>query len=408
MNFISKLALAAAFAATVGQASAATITINITGATSFRKAVNAALLAQFTGKPSFGYRYVGTDFTKASKAVFTGVLNGNTYIVRTAMNGSGQGLAAIQGSTNLTFIPASAATATTDAAAQGYTTPLDSTSAKFALSDVYPATAGVSATGLVEANSNNPVAVAGFKFLTNFGGPAFNITNQNFGALAANPGLAKDYFDGSGDGTPVYLIGRDNGSGTRLTVLAETKFGVGNPVNQKYTSATSGTVNTSNYAVTTLADVPSGSGASGLLTLASSAGNGGYTSGGDVANAIAADYSNVVVTGSSAQATAGPVVALTYIGTADAATAAGYGRAPVECTYNGVAYSAANIYQGQYTLWGYEHLYSKGAVTADESYWLNNATNGFIVKLEANLSTAGLPLSSMNVSRTDDGGVVGP
>jgi hypothetical protein len=411
MKFISKLAAGVVAAALAGQASAATITINITGATSFRSAVNAALLAQFTGKTGFGYRYVGTDFPGASQAVFTGVLvaAGDTYVVRTSFSGSGSGMAAIQAGTNQSFIPAAAATATTDAAAQGYASTFDSVPAKFAFSDVYPGTAGVSATGLVEANSGNPVAVGGFKFMTNFGGPALNITSQNFRAFANNPGLSQDFFDGSGNSTPVYLIGRDNGSGTRLTVLAETGYGVGNAISQKYGSSITGAVTTNNYAITGLADVPAGTGnftsATARVNRATAAGNGGYNSGGDVVKTLAADYSNVTVTG--AQATTGTVIALGYAGTADAATAANYGRAPVECKYNGATYSDTAVYSGVYTLWCYEHFYSKGAVTTAESLWLNG-TNQFLSKFELNLGTAGLPFGSMNVSRSDDGAVVGP
>jgi hypothetical protein len=92
------------------------------------------------------------------------------------------------------------------------------------------------------------------------------------------------------------------------------------------------------------------------------------------------------------------------MGTADAATAAGYGRPPVLCTYNGVAFSDAAIQNGQYTMWGYEHLYSVTGLSSAENTWLT----AFKTILEANLGTAGLTYGSMNVNRSEDGGVVGP
>lgn len=404
MKLISKITVAALAMMAVGQASAASTTIiNITGSTAFRTAVNTALLQQFNGKTNWGYLYTGTSQTGSSKALYKGELSaGNLYIIRTSFNGSGTGIQKlVTNATDINFIDSAATTATTDAGAKSYAGATVNTNARVSLSDVYQGSTAFKSPALLEATVDGfPIAVAGFKFFTNFGQPSLNITPQNFAALAANPGLPLNFFNGLGSSTPVYLVGRDNGSGTRITVLAETGYGVNNPVIQYYGSAETGTAKAADYAHTAIAFVPTSGGISTLTLDPSLGGNGGYTSGGDVAIALGADTTSVSVDGGAP----GPVALLGYMGSGDAASAATFGRAPVLCTYNGVAYSDAAIQSGQYTLWGYEHLYTKTGLTTAESTWLTD----FKIKLEANLGAAGLTYGSMSCARSEDGGVVGP
>jgi len=67
------------------------------------------------------------------------------------------------------------------------------------------------------------------------------------------------------------------------------------------------------------------------------------------------------------------------------------------------------IRNGSYTFWGYEHLFwVDGSRTGDLDTFVTAllGTNG--LDNATNLGNAGLQISTMNVSRGDDGGLVGP
>ncbi|MGI8437144.1 MAG: hypothetical protein ACR2NX_09610 [Chthoniobacterales bacterium] len=121
--------------------------------------------------------------------------------------------------------------------------------------------------------------------------------------------------------TLVFAVGRSTGSGTRVTALAETGFGVFQNVVQV-------TVNSdANNSVTGYTDV----------------GNSGYSGGG--AEAVALTKAATVATG----------YAVGYLGVEDFnAVVAGFGK---KLTYDGVDFSIANVQNGNYTFWGYEHMY---------------------------------------------------
>jgi len=83
-------------------------------------------------------------------------------------------------------------------------------------------------------------------------------------------------------------VGRDNGSGTRITSLAETKYGVFTPV-QQWKIVSTGAVGSGSIVSAQLWPVGDGVGST-------TAGNGGYTSG----STIAFNGAQVVVTGTPA------------------------------------------------------------------------------------------------------------
>ncbi len=82
--------------------------------------------------------------------------------------------------------------------------------------------------------------------------------------------------------------------------------------------------------------------------------------------------------------------------------------------YDGVKITPANplsatdrakVTQGQYTAWGYEHLFFAGVLSADAQTFYNTLVAGMNA---TNLGASGIPLSEMSVGRTDDGGTVAP
>jgi hypothetical protein len=115
-------------------------------------------------------------------------------------------------------------------------------------------------------------------------------------------------------------------------------------------------------------------------------GDGGYSSGGDLSNGIA-------------NTSSGNTFFVTYLGLGDATTAIGNGAHAL--TFNGVPYSQDAVQEGQYTFWGYEHLYYRDSTVT--------AVRTVADKLALQIFNTDAPpphYSDMRVSRTIDGGVV--
>jgi hypothetical protein len=90
-SILKTLAATAVFATTA--ASAATVTINLTGSTAFRAATNTAILASL-GSPTYAYNEAtaGDGFNKATYAIFKGTYNSDNIIVRVYWAGSIEGV----------------------------------------------------------------------------------------------------------------------------------------------------------------------------------------------------------------------------------------------------------------------------------------------------------------------------
>jgi len=252
---------------------------------------------------------------------------------------------------------------------------------------------------LTETQPNNP-AITGFKFVTNNGTPARlnNITTQLarllFSTETASQQVSLAQFTGlsSDEGTSVYAVGRDIGSGARYILLAEAGIGIANSTSlfQFSTNINGGNVITS-YSPATGATI-------NLITVAT--GNNGYSS-----------FSNVL-TALKATSTAGPLI--TYVTDTDAANAEQYGAH--ELTWNGVAYGTSyeganntaptSIAEGQYTYWSYLHVYYNNSyIQANHplSYVLANAIGS---DLSTDTGTGAILNSDVNVGRLSDGSLV--
>jgi phosphate transport system substrate-binding protein len=186
-----------------------------------------------------------------------------------------------------------------------------------------------------------------------------NISQDQAVFLSVNsgPSMPQTYLGGSSS-SGVYLIGRDSGSGTRVTVEKCTKF-VGSPV----LWATNG---------------------AGTYVLTN-----GYSSGGTVRNVVkgAPDAIGYLSLGDWL-----PIAAQTTV-----------------LAYNGVPFNITNVYNGRYTIWGYEHLVHRvGGLSGSQQQVFNALKNAIIDPVYQETSSLYAPnfgeLKKMEVERTSDGG----
>ncbi|HEX8296363.1 MAG TPA: hypothetical protein VF593_08695 [Chthoniobacteraceae bacterium] len=298
--------------------------------------------------------------------------------------------------------------------------------AKFTFSDVQQTSSPFRTPILNPAESR--VGVVTFTMLKNEGAQGANLTNVTSQAfetlLSSTQGTAfLDLFTGnSADAaTRVFATGRNDGSGTRAVYLIEPGYGVSRTVKQ-WKQAVNGANGITTDGAT--GDVlnglqfwpqADGGDANNNSTLWGNnvAGNGGYFSGSNVRDLMKLQTTSVTTYSATGSATLAPnpkaIVLLTCLSTADALNAMGGGAVPL--SYNGVGItpiatspglSAADLYKvtdGQYTLWSYERLYYIGSLTANE----NTVYSGIVAAIPNNLASAGIALSSMNVSRQNDG-----
>lgn len=420
---ISKTLLAGlALASLTGQIRADQ-TVNLTGSSAFRAAVVKAILASYTGTAKVAFV---SSLSGGNQQLFSGTiagLPGTTYI-RTCWNGSVEGVQSLDNPTSFptTYIPI---TATVSNANSGNNPPdggtsyggaLETATPSMAFSDVYQISTPVSD----QTFSDDQVGVVPFKWVANEGSTVTNITTQLANVLLGTGKIALSQFTGNpADQTKtIYVTGRYNGSGTRASALAEVGYGVFNSVRQ-YFVATGG----ANTTITSLQFWPTGTSNPAGGTNDAIAGNGGYTSGGGIRDVIGCTMSGTTVTiknaaGTTISTVSGSTVQLvSYLGLTDAASGNAAGH--VDLNYNGVGYSAANVQNGFYTFWGYEHLLY-GTLTSAEDTVRTSIENNISAALTflgngtaGTVNSPGLGLDSMTVgsttiSRSTDGGFVSP
>jgi hypothetical protein len=364
---LNKFILSTAIAAGLISAATAadnTATIDITGSTAFRSSVYTAIQAVLTGET---YAYVGGSLGSAGQAIFKGNLNGTPVVVRTSFSGSAEGVRDVTSGANVSFLPVGQTT--TVGGTANATAGTDPASPDLAFSDVYQSSTNFQSPTLDDAI----VAVVPFKFVVSKGGGAAGVTNmdnQKFRTLYANGFFPLSVYTGNqaDQGVSIFASGRDSGSGTRVTTLAETGFGINREVAQF-----TGTV------------------AGGIVTSLDFVGNSGYTSGGLLVALLAAD------------ATSQGGYVMGYVGLTDAASAITGGAS--ELSYNGTAYSPTAVYEGKYTFWGYEHLFALSANPGNNVGALRTALGA---SLASNPGAAGLNPANMHVARETDGADVQP
>jgi len=400
---LNSLLIASAVALASASLVKADVTINITGATAFRSAASNAIKNSFT---SVNYAYNGSSFTGATyqilKGSFPGV-TGNTTI-RTNWSGSVEGIRDLSQQNNISFLPTST-TMSSGGTSNATTSSLDSAKANLAFSDIYSAS-----TPYDSGVTGTVAGIIAFRFVASesANGTLTNVTSQQFRGLATNGNVKAYIFTGnSSHTTDVYLTGRNDGSGTRVTVLAETGFGYSNLVQQYKATMGAGNATISELRLWPTAD---GLNVSNIYNTDTD-GNGGYSSGGTVATVLGGTSSSVIVKAADGTTiTTKPLFVLGYLGTNDSNTAVSNGA--VALSYNGVSLGVDGngittpsvIQYGAYTLWANEQLYLRtGTDTGD----LATVKAKILADIPTNLGNAGLAFSTMMVSRSSDGGLVG-
>jgi len=436
---IKNLILGTMFAGFAASASAQTTDITITGATAFR---TATLQAIYDAYDSVGN--LGTDFfvchsasgnttsnlTGSNQAVFKGTfpgITGTTYI-RTAFNGSTEGLNAIAGNNNPAFLTQAAVNSATSSILGGVTTPTETLRPKFSFSDVYQSTSPVDNVVLNPVGSS-AVGVVAFCMIANEGAPAdlTNVTIQQARALWANGIQPLSLFTGDPTDTSyVFATGRNDGSGTRAAYLTEWSFGVANLVNQYIATSTGNTV-----AITKITAVPANGLGTGNFTTSGVAnastlwgntnvGNGGYSSSSSLRTIMGLTSANVTVFDGESQTPVienQPIQLITWLSSADSLVAATAGAKILG--YNGVlvtpitsvgsylssGFSEADfkkIATGAYSPWSYQHLYFHGSLSGNEQTWYN-AMKATWIPSGLQTTSNGVRLGDLTVSRPDDG-----
>ena len=436
---IKNIILGAMFAGFAASASAQTTDITITGATAFR---TATLQAIYDAYDSVGN--LGTDFfvchsssgnttsnlTGSNQAVFKGKfpgITGTTYI-RTAFNGSTEGLNAIAGNNNPSFLTQDAVTGATSSILGGVTTPTETLRPKFSFSDVYQSTSPVDNVVLNPVGSS-AVGIVTFCMIANEGAPAdlTNVTIQQARTLWTNGIQRLSLFTGDPTDTSfVFATGRNDGSGTRAAYLTEWSFGVANLVNQ-YIATSTGATGT----ITKITAVPADGLGTGDFTTSGVAnastlwgntnvGNGGYSSSSSLRTLMGLTSANVTVYDGQSQTPVlqnQPIQLITWLSSADSLVAATAGAKIL--SYNGVlvtpitsvgsylssGFNEADfkkIATGAYSPWSYQHLYYHGSLSANEQSWYDAMKTTWI---PSGLQTTsnGVRLGDVTVSRPDDG-----
>jgi len=204
-----------------------------------------------------------------------------------------------------------------------------------------------------------------------------NITHEEALALVNGGVIPLMFLTGSTADENKYLlqVGRNEDSGTRINAHAEAQNGFGNSVvqfalafNSNNTTQTDGRQTGGSGSTVASFDVwPANAPLNTEPNVNwQTAGHSGYIGGGDVKNVLTSSNPSLLAntqghtsggtltdTSGSLEAAATNAYFIGYLGTADAAV----GGNAVQLNYNGVPFSASNVYNGSYSLWGYEHMF---------------------------------------------------
>jgi hypothetical protein len=202
-----------------------------------------------------------------------------------------------------------------------------------------------------------------------------NITVQQARALLPNGGLPAYFFTGNtNDVNYVYFVNRDTSAGQRVIVFDEVNF-TGTPAQYKWSPATG----------TWVTDAT------------------GQSSGPNVATQLNSFPTNT---------TAGSAIGYTTL--VDAVNVNGGSNI---LSYNGVfpfklpiVKNGANDWTptitGQYSLWGYEHVLTKSSPSGTVFSFKTNLISKLVISLTNSFSS--IPLTSLRVQKSEDGGLITP
>jgi hypothetical protein len=449
MKSSSILAAGAAALLSLAAPAHADLVLHFTGSTAFRVAAVNSIVNVLGGSANVKSAYkTGAGITgrgNASQCVIQGThASFGTVTVKCAWSGSAGGVKTVvqnidtlNGWMSVSNLPATTGT-DQGVAAPDYTLDFtgagESNQADIAFSDAKQVTTGFTSASLSETR----VGVIPFEWVVgNQSAPTDVTPTPPTGSAITNmtPLLAQAVLSGGaplsqftgvpGDvAVPVYALGRDADSGTRISCLAETGVGVFGSVQHVQIATTGGAAGTAGSKISSFFLWP----ASTLLGVAYPIGNGGYAGGGGVATALATPGSTTAdtITGVPAdqQVLFGAGQLVGYLGRSDARTATATNvianNNAHRLTFNGVKFwndpIAANgapasyldslIQEGVYQCWEYEWMSYRS------TFGTTNANGKSFADLVATRiqttdgTASGILLTTMNVTKAVEGGVI--
>ncbi len=449
------------------QSASAQVTYEVTGATAFRRATIEAVRSIYTdaGVP---WRVVmnNSTITSADFLTFEGVIGGVSTTIRCSFNGSIEGLRALaepgqggpgEGNGDAWYFKASELPASsaqlgeTKVVAASVSNPaassavLERAQAEMAFSDTDVIISPYGSPG-----PGDPVLVGGspgavvFTVCSSKGSGITNVTFQQYNSLLANGYVPKSFFTGvPADTSLVFCTGRNDGSGTRSSYLAEMGFGVSNPVNQYVILSWTGS--TINDTITAVQQVPAGgvnnpltpalqtwvNGGNTLLQAVGNRsivwdqdviGNGGAASGSALVNGLRQLGPSVrVFNGDGTNAFSGApqtnIALVTWISLNDAVSAISAGNGANLCSFNGVTLDLNagktamapegrnKVINGAYSAWNFVQFYHVDGAPEDVVDLFETLKSNIE---DGDLGVAGIPTIDFNIGRTEDGGTINP
>ena len=434
MKSIKPLLAGIAAIAAVSTAQADTV-VHITGSTAFRGATTAAIKNVLGANVKTSYAGASGGAGAATYSVIQGTVASlpaaGVVTVKCTWTGSTGGIKSVvqniditqttapngwMSISNLTGAPgAEAAVASPSYALDTGTFPGETLKADVTMEDSAQASTGFTSTTLSETR----VGVIVFEWVANNGSPAGlnNITPLLAQALLSGGMPLFQFTSNLADTNAVYAMGRDFDSGTRLSELAEAGVGVFGSV-QQVQPTVSGTAGAAGSSITTLKLWP----AQTVLGQPFAIGQSGFASGGTLADNLATPGSAAAATPGGADGVLfGPGHLVAYLGRNDASrackTTSIAGNTAHRLTWNGVSdwngpilangnptsYNDAAVTNGTYTLWEYESLAYRSTFGGNGKGVADKIANEII---NTTATVSGTSLSSMNVSKAVEGGVV--
>jgi hypothetical protein len=415
--------------ATLVTSAQADVEVRITGATAFRTAAINAIKAQYDlgGSYTFAHNKAAGGVNGADRATFKGTFPGvaGTTTIRVSHNGSVEGIRAIAqpGPVNNPLFITDAALASPGGDPGEATNENANVSgstvqqvAKFAFSDVRQSSTPISSPALSPANAS--VGVVVFTMIANDGAPAdfTNVTFQQFKALYSGGRLPLSVFTGDpADTNFVYAFGRNDGSGTRTTYMAESQLGITTLVNQYKATVSDSTT------ISAIQLIPAGDGTNASTVWGQDFdGNGGYFSG----SVLRTDLGKTTTSVDVLDAFGDPldedatIHFVSFLSNPDALAARqagakilGWNGSTLDSLQTGTTLSLADrqkVTHGQYSAWSFQQFYYNGSLSADENTVYTAIKTGIPSSLIAAGYIPGIPLADMQVSRPDDGAPIAP
>jgi hypothetical protein len=337
----------------ISQAGAANV-VYITGSTAFRSQSFLAIKASFDGgNPTLAARGgSAASGNNGTFMLFHGNVGGAETYVDCVWSGSEAGIAAVAapGSHATYYLKTDGTVAYTVSSSSPTSAETNTTASTsdIALADSSQAVSLTPSPALVPLGTGSPagsVGIVPFTWVKNKNSSPsqawtrlVNISDGQARVALSGPNVAALFTGNAADTNQyVYVVGRDNGSGTRVDCLSSCRYGITKAVDQWFIG---------------------GNPSDGATLLLTEAVNIGYSSGGTVAKALSIDGSaqqtdpNFGTTG---------WIAIGYLGIGDATTLLGNGG--VWLTLNGVPSTNGTIEEGQFNFWNYERMYGRVGIS---------------------------------------------